>query len=302
MTCIHCCLKNGDHCDHNISTSMSGASVKSMIENDINKARSWYLHRKSQISSWEETKCKCDEKLNDLMIQRLTIKQLLGSDSSYIGNLSRKSFLLSFAEQTGQNWKLCQTIQMKLDGKSQSLHISTPKIEIFETSCLRPSDRAPARSFDPKRGKSSWIGNLMDDIVTEYSMIASTNDPGLVEIILADCKLNDENVAMICQSLLRNTNVIKLDLSNNREIVGRSVQEICQLIERTCILQEMFFSGCPIEEQGIQAMKKSLRSNRSLVQVHFGSNQTEEDFQDLERLLQANFDQFASEICEKNCE
>ncbi|XDV28546.1 hypothetical protein PO909_031818 [Leuciscus waleckii] len=68
------------------------------------------------------------------------------------------------------------------------------------------------------------------------------------------------------------SNLIELDLSENK--LGNSgIKKICPLLENTqCRLEKLNLSGCSITEEGYKGLTSSLKSNSSLIELNLRGN------------------------------
>jgi hypothetical protein len=117
------------------------------------------------------------------------------------------------------------------------------------------------------------------------------NDASLTDILYVDCGVNDAIVIEICSTILSsgNTNVMKLDFSDNLEIEGSCVKSVCELLVKTKSVNELLFHDCPIKKESIPALKDAIKSNQTLVQCQLGKNESPKDISDIEEIMERNF-------------
>jgi len=133
------------------------------------------------------------------------------------------------------------------------------------------------------------LASRRKEVIDDYIQRILKNDPQLLEIHLDNQQVDDYDVIDICEALKENHLVKVLDFSGNPNIVGSSMDAVCELLERTQTLEQLLFHGCPIEHDKVLQMIKSLQLNRSLIQCTSGDNETETDIEQIESIMDRNY-------------
>lgn len=115
------------------------------------------------------------------------------------------------------------------------------------------------------------------------------NDKDTTDISFVNVGISDQYVIELCQAMAKNTSVSKIDFSDNILINGECAKNIAELLMNSHTILELMFNGCPIRPENIKTFKDGIKKNQSLVQCALGTNETEDDVQEIEMIMERNF-------------
>lgn len=247
FSCFLCCLKDGKHFSHDIvliedsktivddivrNLFMKGANILNQTDKELYTIKSqkhtllkkleFIENRKKMIEKFLETSYKLSNPYDGIKIQYYfkEIKESVDSIDKFecdpFQELKIQHLDLDFnkSQPNSKRGSWILHSKQKLDEKRKSIGIQN----------LGKGD--------------NWIEHEMKQIFNEYMTIISENDPSLTEVLLNSCKLDDDNVITLSDAMLKNTHVIKIDLSGNENIKGKCGDSICKLLEENKILTE----------------------------------------------------------------
>lgn len=116
-----------------------------------------------------------------------------------------------------------------------------------------------------------------------------SNDKNLAEVVFMNVGITDQHVTELCVAMVKNTNVSKIDLSDNVLIHGECAKNVADLLISSQNLLELVFNGCPIRPEYLKEIKDGVKKNQSLVQCSLGTNETDQDIQEIEMIMERNF-------------
>lgn len=154
------------------------------------------------------------------------------------------------------------------------------------------------KQFKQKLESLSSLGTMLEeesynpfeeDIIEGIEKMKK-NDKNYQDALFVSKNLTDKDVSDICKAMSNNSNVLKLDFSDNRNITGECMKDVFDLVVKTKTLNELLFTGCPVSSKAVQKLKEGLKKNQSIVQCVAGLNETKEDIDEIEEIMNRNFE------------
>lgn len=120
-------------------------------------------------------------------------------------------------------------------------------------------------------------------------IISPTNQ--LEELSFNQFHLTSSGMKEITKSLASTKNIKKLQFSKDEKIMKKDVEHIADLLKSNETLQELGLLCCNINDNGIQVLSRSLKTNKTLTRLHisFNSEITSTGAKSLSEMLPSNF-------------
>lgn len=187
-------------------------------------------------------------------------------------------------ELTKRDEKITQLTQVNKTQKDELIKLQdansalNKEKEVLEGELLEQLELV--ESLKVKKEPKAW-----NDILEKVKK----NTKDFSEVVFIDDGVTDKHVAELCQALVNNDQVLKLDFTNNEGVTGEFSKAFCEMLLKTKSVMEVCFSGCPVKKDKIEEIKKALKSNHTLVQCQLGKFETKQDVQEIEELMERNF-------------
>jgi DNA repair exonuclease SbcCD ATPase subunit len=192
------------------------------------------------------------------------------------------------------------SLQSQLDEweqKTKNLknEISTNEVQLGELSkkllTTKTTKKMAQEEFDTYQSQLEKISNpVVVKSEPEYLVKLKNNDTTLVELKLSNKGVTDADVTQISLALKKNTHLKVLDLSNNSKVTGETMIAVINMIKTNATLEELNFEKCPVTRKALDLLLANLEHNTTLTQVFGGLNETDNDIEKIDQIMDRNVD------------
>lgn len=286
-------LSSNQH-DENVEEEDSQEQEKYENEMKIMNAKQVELNEQLQIlqKTLEETLQNIDKFNSESGDQSLEIVKTLRLKSQELSTKIEesknqesdlKSKLLEAEEKEADEQKELITLLAKK--KDVSELYSTHQVQLKN---LMESSKKQEVKVEPKKEEVKVEPKKEVPKEPEYIEKIAKNDPTFKKLSLSNKGLQDSDVTKIFKNAQKNTVLTAIDLSKNPGIKGESIDSVIEFLKCTKTLEELSFDGCPISRPALDKLMKNLAQNYSLTQLYSGTNETDDDINHIEDIMDRN--------------